>query len=212
MGQINRGSKLGEIIYYLTLKEKYVTFLEIGTWDGTGSTKCFLDGLKNRKDQWQFLSIECDIQMFDKANKYHIYDLQKYKNRFVIIYGKIIDNVYQSLHKYGFNLDTLKKNNQYKPEYKQFMYNDLINYKQCPYILSQIPNKLDIVLLDGGEFTTYSEFMILKERTNIFILDDSNVLKNTKTRYTLQNDSNWQLILNSNDRNGYCVFERINND
>lgn len=38
-GQINRGSQLGELIFNLVKNKDYKKFLEIGTWNGQGSTK-----------------------------------------------------------------------------------------------------------------------------------------------------------------------------
>ena len=39
-GQINRGTELGEMIYNLAQDTQYKNYVEIGTWNGEGSTQC----------------------------------------------------------------------------------------------------------------------------------------------------------------------------
>ena len=67
----------------------------------------------------------------------------------------------------------------------------------------------DVVLLDGGEFSTYSEFLKLKEITKTLILDDTNELKNRKVLQALNNDSRWQAEIISNDRNGFAIYRNM---
>lgn len=51
VGQIAREHDIGKIIYNYATDNKFVNFLEIGTWNGLGSTKCFIEGFKNRNYQ-----------------------------------------------------------------------------------------------------------------------------------------------------------------
>ena len=208
LGQIHRNSQMGEIIFNFASNEKYKTFLEIGTWKGGGSTKCFVDGLINRKDDWTFYSIESDINFYKIALQYYSNILTQYQQHLFLIYGTIIENIEKAIIEYEFDIKSLKKSNQYIKEHDIFLQDDLINYKKCPCILSEIPDYIDIVLLDGGEFTTYIEFKILEHKTHIFILDDSNVLKNQKVKLELSCNPLWQPIINQNSRNGWCIFEK----
>ena len=45
------------------------TFLEIGTWNGLGSTKCFVDELVKRTDNYIFYSLECNKEKNSEAKK-----------------------------------------------------------------------------------------------------------------------------------------------
>ena len=58
-GQICNNSFSKEIEKYAS-NIKYKTFLEIGTWNGLGSTKAFSNGFKNRNDDYVFYSLECN--------------------------------------------------------------------------------------------------------------------------------------------------------
>jgi hypothetical protein len=51
--------------------------------------------------------------------------------------------------------------------------------KRCNLFLNKpnLPKVFDVILLDGGEFTTYYEFQLLKNRCKILMLDDINVDK-----------------------------------
>ncbi len=44
-GQINNNTEFGQILYDLSCNKEYTSYVEIGTWDGQGSTKCIMDGL-----------------------------------------------------------------------------------------------------------------------------------------------------------------------
>lgn len=209
-GQINRGSTMGEYIYNIALRPENNVFLEIGTWNGQGSTKCFIDALKNKNhNDWKFYSLECCKEFFESASKFYENNINE---NIKLLHGTILEDPESSIKEYGFDISSLKKNDIYKTEYEEFLENDLINYKNCPYVLDCIPDKIDVVLLDGGEFTTYAEYQILKYRTKIFILDDSNILKNTRVREELSTHNDWQLVVHKNIRNGFSIFQKHNSN
>jgi hypothetical protein len=92
---------------------------------------------------------------------------------------------------------------------KVWLKNDLNDYFLCENILNQIPDNIDFLLLDGGEFSTYSEWNILKNRSKIIVLDDTLVLKCKKIREELLNDDNYELIIDyPSDRNGFAIFKK----
>ena len=72
IGQINLNNKLGEYIYKYASNDELINFLEIGTWNGLGSTKCFIEGFKNRKSQFKFYSLECNTDKYEFAKKIYI--------------------------------------------------------------------------------------------------------------------------------------------
>tara|TARA_R110000824_G_scaffold382230_2_gene575380 strand:+ start:81 stop:665 length:585 start_codon:yes stop_codon:yes gene_type:complete len=190
-GQINRGSQLGELIFNLVKNKNYKNFLEIGTWNGQGSTKCFIDALLERGDDYSFISIEADINFYNEAKNFHKDNLS---SKIQIIHGNIIDV-----------LDLMEPNSE---EEKKWLNNDLNNYKNCRNVWGYIHRKFDVVLLDGGEFSTYQEFLKLKELTKVFVLDDTKMTKTRQVLKDLNNDSNWILNSSSKDRNGFAIFTK----
>lgn len=81
----------------------------------------------------------------------------------------------------------------------------------APFVLDQLPESIDLLLLDGGEFSSWSEFQVLRNRlTKYLFLDDTHVRKNSAVRKWLLKtpDSGFALAFESTDRNGWSVFIR----
>lgn len=195
-GQINRGSELGEIIYDYAKNKKYKSFLEIGTWNGEGSTRCFIDGLLTRNDEYSFISLETSKDFFDAATAYNKKILNPKIN---IVYGRIIENE---------DLITDSPIDRHK----QFLKEDQFDYSICPNVWENIQRQFDVVLLDGGEFSTFAEYKKLEPLTKIFLLDDSKMLKNNLVVKSLSENNNWTQIKNSNARNGFAIYEKLSTD
>lgn len=81
------------------------------------------------------------------------------------------------------------------------------NLQESPNCLEKIPLQIDLLILDGGEFTSYSEFKILKSRCKGFIiLDDVKSRKNREVHSELIMDDTCTLIVESNDRNRFSIW------
>lgn len=77
---------------------------------------------------------------------------------------------------------------------------------KAPNVLEYLPQKIDFLILDGGEFTSYYEYLILKNRSKYIFLDDTctPTIKNYATRMDLIKHHTI-IIDNINDRNGFCL-------
>ena len=63
--------------------------------------------------------------------------------------------------------------------------------------------------LDGGEFTTYDEFILLKDRFKTIIIDDINTQKGPLIHNFLkENSDKYQIIMEHPERNGFLVAKR----
>jgi hypothetical protein len=204
-GQINRGSSLGEIIYNLCLQDDIKTIVEIGTWNGMGSTKCIYDAVLDKKEEYLVYTLECNAEFYQKC-------LENYKNlpkldNFNFILGTIVDPEE--------NIDPIsnfddKFFQQYSREAQSIWRNeDVENCKKSKNVLDIIPEKIDLLILDGGEFSGLSEYQKLKDRSTYFILDDTNVIKNYEVAKSIRNNNEFQLLHESNERNGYLVAKKI---
>ena len=86
---------------------------------------------------------------------------------------------------------------------------DIDNIISAKNIIEDLPNKIDFLILDGGEYSTYPEWVKLKDRTRIVALDDSNIFKCSKIRGEIISSGDYiALYDNLHDRNGFSVFER----
>jgi|GEM_PF-1097909 len=75
--------------------------------------------------------------------------------------------------------------------------------------LNSNPLQYDAVLIDGGEFTGFDEFRILREHANCFMLDDTICFKCSEVRRELISDPAWEMIFDDiKERNGSSIFVR----
>ena len=198
IGQIYDDDFSIEIVKYASNLD-YKTFLEIGTWNGLGSTMAFANGLKDRKDDYIFYSLECNNDKYLDASKLHknndkIHILNE------VIWNVIPDDFYE-IFPQSLTNDTYKHWNEV----------DILNMKNCDLFLNRenLPEIFDVILLDGGEFTTYHEFQTLKNRCKILMLDDVNVDKCKLIVNEIKSDKSWKIIKSDNTRNGYLIAQKL---
>mgnify|MGYP003125353340 CR=1 FL=1 len=204
-GQINRGSKLGELIFNFASNTDYKVYVEIGTWNGQGSTLCFRQGLETRDDDWSFFSFESDENFYRQAESFH----GKIDAKFNLIYGRIIEPEDMM----SLDSPVVKEhyeNHVHESIHTRFFNHDYGAYGKCTNKLHLLEDlEIDVLLLDGGEFSTYAEFEILKDRAKIIILDDTTELKTKHVHAALISDSDWDCLLESSERHGYSMHRRI---
>ena len=70
-GQIKLESKVGIMLYDFIKNHEINDVLEIGTWNGRGSTKVLYESLKENKDVFTLTSIETDKIAYKSAKKYN---------------------------------------------------------------------------------------------------------------------------------------------
>jgi hypothetical protein len=180
--------------------QNYKTFLEIGTWNGLGSTASFVKGFKSRTDDYVFYSLECNIDKSNDAAKLYS-DNPKIHILNEVIWNEEPSDFYEIFPQCALN-----------ETYKHWNEIDIINMKKCNVFLkrTKLPEIFDVLLLDGREFTTYYEFKLLKDRCRILMLDDTNTDKCKLIVCELSSQTNkWKIVKQSNDRNGYVIAERL---
>jgi hypothetical protein len=197
-GQISDDAFARDIQQYAA-KSEYKSFLEIGTWNGLGSTKAFVDGFKDRTDDFIFYSLECNKDKWADASKLYA------GNPKLQLLNEVLWNEEPR------DFYTIFPQCLTNSMYKHWNEVDLINMKKCNVFLNRpnLPEVFDVVLLDGGEFTTYYEFQLLKKRCKILMLDDIAVDKCKKIVAEIEADPQWHILKRSNVRNGYLIAENI---
>lgn len=197
-GQINRGCLLGDLIYKTVCQSDVKIIVEIGTWNGLGSTRCIIDGLKEKKF-FRFISIESSPKMHQEALK-NVKPLSGVE----LWFGRIINP--EDIPK--MELNEIQKG---------WLIEDLNNYGIAPNVLDKIPPEIDLLVLDGGEFTSELEFNLIGSRTNYIFLDDTNPdtgsIKFLNIRKKILNgETCFNLIQEDlNDRNGWLFAKRVIN-
>jgi len=195
LGQIIPEGSVGKLLIK-TIQEPLKNIVEIGTWNGLGSTKCFLLGLQ---DSTSFYTLETNREKVEIA-KQNLSSLIRPNVTF--LWGSILspedivnpESVFPEL---------------VNPEFKRWHSLDMENIYSSPNVLSQLPEEIDFLLLDGGEFTTWYEFQILFPRCKKWIaLDDVLVSKCKKIREYLRGHALWSETY-IQERNGFSLFRHL---
>ena len=175
------------------------TFLEIGTWNGLGSTKAFSDGFKQRPFDYIFYSLECNKDKCADAAKLYA------GNDRMNILNEVIWNQEPA------DFDDVFPQCKSNPTFQHWHELDMLNMQNCELFLNrpEIPQVFDVLLLDGGEFTTYYEFQFLKNRCKLLLLDDVNADKCAKIVQEIEPDPSWRIVKRVNLRKGYLIAERV---
>ena len=198
VGQINKGSLIGDMIYNLVQDSTCKTFLEIGTWNGMGSTKCIVNGLKQRAKTYpyNFWSLECNSEKSAGARK--LYENEANINILnEVLFNTLPSDIYEKFPILNENAD-----------FRKWLAVDIKNMSDKPLFLERtdLPEVFDFVFLDGGEFTTYYDFMLLKDRFKTIMIDDINTQKGPLIRkYLLDNPDKYQIVMEHNERNGFLI-------
>lgn len=205
LGQIHRGTVLGNEIYNLVKQDNIKIIVEIGTWNGLGTTKCIRDAIiDSNKQEYLVISIEANKERFEEAIKNNYPPL----NNFKIVYGSITsENDFLN-----FNDIDEKYFSMYSRRVQSEWYNeDLNNCKNSPNVFNIIPKKIDLLILDGGEFSTLGEYQKLKDRYTYLAMDDTKCIKTSKIREKILNDKD-HIIINddTNAINGCMVCKKAN--
>ena len=193
-GQISSSDEIGRWIKMISSLERTEIIVEIGTWNGNGSSKCIVDGILNKKsnnlDVTKVFGFEINKEFFDKAKS----NLKKYQF-FNVIYGGIITSS---------ELDSSNLNSEESSWFDQ----DRNNIENGPYVFDKIPSKIHLLILDGGEFSTYREFCKLVNRVDGYIvLDDTKTRKCSRIMEELPSLNSVHLIHESDERNGVAILK-----
>jgi len=211
-GQINRGDFFGDEIYRFSLIKEFKNFVEVGTWNGEGSTKCFMDAILYRHDNACLYSIEANIEFYEQAKKFWMPILALRRTpgiKLNMLYGRLIEK--EEL----VTIEEVRKHKIFNQHpWLEWRARNISEYEVCDNILEKIPEEIDVLLLDGGQFSTRAEFNKLKDRTKVVMLDDTTTFKTEKIRQELVEDSAWTVVFDDLQlRNGIfiaCRTEFVN--
>jgi hypothetical protein len=192
-GQIQLESEFGRTIKEYILYYTPKNIVEIGTWKGLGSTFTIIKALQESNYVSNFISLETNPEFYKIAQN----NLKDYLQYVTLILGRIIEfkEIEDFVAKY-----------QLDSQHLGWLEEDKYNYTMCPNVLSQIPEQIDLLILDGGEFSTYGEWQTLKDRSKIIMLDDTKMLKCKQIVEESMVDPAYQLLTKSDERNGFHVF------
>lgn len=200
-GQIKTNSERGQLIKKIITEKNLENIVEIGTWKGGGTTTIIAESIR---DNCKFITLETNFENFSQAQK----NLSSFGNKIELIHGRIVE-LEDSLfffNSLNLNDDVDVTSSQHVSRFLQ----DFKNLLSTENVLNNLPKNIDFLILDGGEYTTYSEWKILEERTKIIAINDTKMTKSKKIYNELSKNPNYELIQKIDyEGNGFAVFEKI---
>jgi hypothetical protein len=192
-GQITQDTQIGRWIFLLSSLEDVMSIVEIGTWNGKGSSLQIARGVVQRNVRpSRVVGLESDLILARKATQ----NLRKY-DFFEVVHGRIIED--SDLDGEGLEGDE-----------KEWFLQDQLNLSSCPNFFKNLPTAIDLLILDGGEFSTYAEFIKLQERvTNWIVLDDTNSRKCRRVLREIYESNSFAVVYKSQERNGIAIIKRV---
>ena len=203
VGQFSKNTDCWNLMKELAQDLNNEKFLEVGTWNGYGSTMAIVEGIRTRKNSnYIFYSLECNKEKNQS-------DSQFYKDeKNVHILNEVLTKL--PLEIIAKKFPFIKKEDGKFHEWAELDYQ---NCESCELFWGKrLASKkiFDVVILDGGEYTSWFEFLLLKNKTNIFVLDDTRSVKNKDAYADLKNDSEWIHTAQMFDNDTTDVFMRKN--
>lgn len=199
-GQITLDTEFGRRLRDLARDPAYRVFLDVGSWDGQGTTLCIGEGLRERAD----LS-GCAIVTVEANKTWHRVAAAFWREQGLpvhCLWGRIAERMMTDEEVLNHPLfDKIKEH------YALHYTNDVRDFDEAPLIRLR---RCDVAVLDGGEFCGYQDWeQIKKLNPKVVALDDIHSMKNDKVLEELCNDgANWNCEFVSAERNGCCILRR----
>lgn len=196
-GQILENSLFANFIDKIMQEYSPKNIVEIGTWKGLGSTKRIINAIIKNNLNSNFISLETNKVFYEEAKQ----NLNEYTNYVNLIYGRIVEII---------DVENFVLSHQLTYQEQGWFNEDISNLIATPNVINFIPEEIDFLLLDGGEFSTYPEWLKLKDRSKIIALDDTNTTKCKKIKQQILSGKHpsYEIIIDSNDRNGFMFLRK----
>jgi hypothetical protein len=150
---------------------------------------------KRPRNSVEIISVEANARLHRQAQK----NLKRFRKLgfLSLLYGSVVTE------------SQLLKSNL-SPTEELWLNADQRDITDSPNIRDIIPSDIDLLILDGGEFSTYAEYQTLKPLVSSFILlDDTNTRKCQKIIEEIVADD-FYLVWKSSERNGTALLSRKN--
>lgn len=194
-GQIQLTGAFGQWIAKYAADSRFHRYVEIGTWNGRGSTCCFYAGFRKRSDAVSLQSYEVSKDRATEARGVWT----RYPAIRVIHGRMLLDSECPTLE------EVCAVHPEINPEWHA---EDIGHFWSCKYVPMNDPQ---VILLDGAEYLTWFEFkkMIVTTTASVYLLDDTRTAKCPKILAWFAEHPEWVRVAGDDaDRNGWAIYER----
>lgn len=203
-GQINRTTNFGEFLYTLAKKGPN-RWIEIGSWNGLGSTKCILDGFHDgNKVDAKLLSFELDPIMCGVARENLASHPAIARVEFI---NQKLKSADASTKEYFPATTDIPASEQTDHFFLHYERERSLFYSSPGYVPVFAP---EVVLLDGGEYSGYNDWLqVDKSQLKWVCIDDASTFKSRVVVNELKQNSEWICMYENSERYGWAVFKHI---
>jgi hypothetical protein len=198
-GQVTPWSSFGKAIFETCIKNDVLTCVDVGAWNGRGTTQCIMKAL-NEKKKGHLYSFEIDDVMFSKASLFWEGNSQITLSKSRVCEKMMsIDEVIN--HPNYSNISSSNWMEWYMGEKRIFEKSEV----------GSLPELIDFVVIDGGEFSGNGDWEAVKMKNPRYVaLDDVYTVKTSFIRDSLLSSEDWKVIAEGSDRNGWIILEHKN--
>lgn len=198
-GQVTLESAFGKALYIIAKESTFQNFVDIGTWNGEGTTFCLMSGIQARdaekREGVQIRGFETNKEMYSIAKQF--WENSPYVE---VFYGRVCHRMMtkEEVCKHPLFQDVIE-------HYKKWFEQDQIDFLNAPL---HTLTKCDMAILDGGEFSSFFDLeAVLQFKPTIIALDDTKVMKNDDSSKYLEKIG-YTKIFETNERNGSIIYKK----
>lgn len=199
-GQHPPDSAFGRVLAQLAARPDLRTFVEVGTWNGQGTTASLMQGLQARDDDWMLVSLETNPVMHARAVQHwgQFGRAALDSGRLRLVLGRLGDEVMDPAD--------IEHHPLVQPQWREWYRDEARDFLAARRVGLRGP--VHVAVLDGGEFTTRGDWGVLRAmRPRVVALDDVNAVKCHDVFHELRADPAWRLVDTGDEGNGWAVFE-----
>jgi hypothetical protein len=199
-GQLIATTELGKFLEDFALaRTDLKTFVEIGTWNGMGSTLQIARSLEKRSDGSYLTTFETDPAFVSEAQRNRAWSSEIVK----FVHGRISDRM--------MSFEEVEKHPCFIPVHMKIWHrNDLHHFEDSPLRRDALPENVDFILFDGSEFSTIGDWEFAKTlKPRVVALSCTRVMKTRDIFEELSGSPEWKLLESGEDKQGWAAFESV---
>jgi hypothetical protein len=201
-GQFNIYTAAGKALISLIETDlTIVNILDVGSWNGLGTTLCCVLGSIARIEYKPInvIAVEANSEFYEKGLK--AWENRLGKEMVHFFKGRIAESMMTEAE--------IKAHPQFTPDNPHFnlwYLSDIKNFNESPLI--NLQGDIDLAILDGGEYCGFQDYMsVLKYNPKYLLFDDIIGMKNDRaSAHALQNG--YTVIFKTDEKSGTIILKR----